>query len=279
MDEARSAGVIGIDHVYVTVSDLGRSEAFYDRVMDVLGFRKSRFAIGGDPHVQYFNRHFGFVLRPARSRGAHDPYAPGLHHLCLRVDSIDDVTRVAAALRAAGIDATAPRLHPEYAPDYWATFLADPDGVRLEVTNYRRERRERHDAWAPADLSARVRRAYEAFAAGDPGPMRDLLAPDVVYHLPGRHLGGGTLRGRDEVLARTLGAAGECEAPPRIELIEVAGAGAFVTSVERFAARRRGRALDQQVSVVWRFAGERCVELWSHFADQAACDAFWDGPA
>ena len=54
---------------------------------------------------------------------------------------------VATALRAAGVDATEAQLHPGYAPDYWATFFTDPDGVRLEVTNYRQERRERHDQW------------------------------------------------------------------------------------------------------------------------------------
>jgi catechol 2,3-dioxygenase-like lactoylglutathione lyase family enzyme len=59
--------VIGIDHIYVTVSDLDASEQFYDRVMiQTLAFRKNKFSIGGDPHIQYFNRHFGFVLRPSR---------------------------------------------------------------------------------------------------------------------------------------------------------------------------------------------------------------------
>jgi catechol 2,3-dioxygenase-like lactoylglutathione lyase family enzyme len=139
--------VIGIDHIYIAVTDLARAEAFYDRVMPVLGFRKNRFSIDGDPHVQYFNRHFGYVLRPARSDVAHDPYAAGLHHLCFRVDSIADVGAVASQLKAAGIQASAPRVFPDYAPDYWATFFSDPDGLRLEVTNYRAERRQRHDEW------------------------------------------------------------------------------------------------------------------------------------
>lgn len=141
--------VTGIDHIYITVSDLARSKAFYDTVMcEVLGFRSNSFEIGGDRHVQYYNRHFGYVLRPARSRAAHDPYAPGLHHFCLRVESVDDVVAASKALRAAGIDASEAHLHPGYAPDYWATFFTDPDGVRLEITNYRAERRERHDRWS-----------------------------------------------------------------------------------------------------------------------------------
>ncbi len=138
--------VTGIDHIYLAVSDLGVSEAFYDRVMPALGFRKNRFVIGGDPHVQYYNRLFGFVLRPARG-GRHDAYAPGLHHLCLRVDTEADVDAAAAALRALGVDVSEPRHYPDYAPDYCAIFFQDPDGIRLEITNYRQERRERHDRW------------------------------------------------------------------------------------------------------------------------------------
>jgi len=139
--------VIGIDHIYITVGDLARAETFYDRVMTVLGFRKNTFTINGDPHIQYFNRHFGFVLRPARNTFPHDPYSPGLHHLCLRVDSPQDVADAAKNLRAAGIEASPPKLYPEYAPDYHATFFQDPDGLRSEVSNYRTERRQRHDEW------------------------------------------------------------------------------------------------------------------------------------
>ncbi len=139
--------IIGIDHLYITVSDVSRSERFYDLALAGLGFRKNTFAIGGEPHVQYYGRHFGYVLRPARSAVSHDPYAPGLHHLCLRVESIDDVRAVATRWRGAGLAATEAALHPGYAPDYWASFLSDPDGIRLEVTNYRQERRERHDEW------------------------------------------------------------------------------------------------------------------------------------
>src|SRR5262245_2820061 len=142
------AEVIGIDHIYVTVSDLEASEQFYDRVMiDVLGFRKNKFSLAGDPHVQYFNRHFGFVLRPARASTKHDPYSPGLHHFCLRVDSAADVHAVASQLRALGVDATEAIRYPDYADDYTATFFESPDGIRLEVTNYREERRNRHDRW------------------------------------------------------------------------------------------------------------------------------------
>jgi glyoxylase I family protein len=145
--------IIGIDHIYIAVSNLEASERFYDAVMQALGCRKNSFEIGGDRHVQYFNRHFGYVLRPARDLRAHNCYAPGLHHLCFRVTDEADVSEVAAALRSCGVEVSEPKRFPEYAPDYFAVFFQDPDGLRLEVTNYRRERRERHDHWEASGAS------------------------------------------------------------------------------------------------------------------------------
>lgn len=140
--------VVGIDHVYVTVRDLERSEEFYDRAMGVLGFRKGRSPIGGDPHVPYYNRQYGYSLRPAREGAPdHDPYAPGLHHFCFRVVDEAAVDRAARELGEAGVDATEPRYYPKYDPDYYATFFEDPDGIRLEVANFRERRRRLMYDW------------------------------------------------------------------------------------------------------------------------------------
>lgn len=140
--------VLGIDHVYVTVGDLAVAEGFYDRVLvGVLGYRKASAPIGGDPHRHYYNRHFGFSIRSARRATAHDPYAPGLHHFCFRVADEAAVDQAAHALRTAGVDATPPRYYPEYDRDYYATFFTDPDGVRLEITNFRASRHRRMTDW------------------------------------------------------------------------------------------------------------------------------------
>jgi glyoxylase I family protein len=136
---------IGIDHIYITVSNLGRSERFYDVAMNILGFRKNEFLNEGDRHIQYYNRHFGFVLRPARSFVPHDPFASGLHHFCFRVNDNAAVNEAAKRFTIAGIVCSVPQLYPEYAPDYYATFFSDPDGIRLELTNYRQERRRRYE--------------------------------------------------------------------------------------------------------------------------------------
>src|SRR5436309_2184486 len=59
--------VIGIDHIYISVSQLARSEKYYDQIMPLLGFKKNTFLNEGDLHIQYYNRHFGYVLRPANT--------------------------------------------------------------------------------------------------------------------------------------------------------------------------------------------------------------------
>ena len=146
--------VIGIDHVFVAVRDMDAAKGFYDRVMPILGFRRGSGIIGGDPHVFYHGRQLVYALRPAREGAAdHDPYAPGLHHLCFRVVDEEAVDRAARELREAGVEVTEPRYYPEYGQDYFATFFEDPDGIRLEVMNFRELRRKIMYDWeARADL-------------------------------------------------------------------------------------------------------------------------------
>jgi len=143
--------VIGLDHIYISVSDLDRSESYYDRIMLALGFKKNSFPNEGDRHVQYYNRHFGLVLRPARHLAtAHDPMAPGLHHFCFRVEDSATIDAIARRFTELGVECSEPQLYPEYAADYYAIFFSDPDGLRLEATNYRQERRQRFENWANA---------------------------------------------------------------------------------------------------------------------------------
>jgi catechol 2,3-dioxygenase-like lactoylglutathione lyase family enzyme len=106
--------VTALDHIYLAVSDFERSERFYDRVMGLLGFRKGDKPIAGEPHAHSFNPVLQLSLRPARGDSRHDPYAPGLHHVCLQLATPVDVDAAAAELRGAGVDASDPKLFPEY---------------------------------------------------------------------------------------------------------------------------------------------------------------------
>ena len=130
-----SIEVGGVDHVYVTVTDLARSEAFYDGVMRLLGFKKGTAPIAGEPHRHYFNQVTQYSLRPAKRPGPHDAYAPGLHHVAWAVESrsaVDGMYEVARKIGARVLDA--PADYPQYnnGNGYYAVFFADPDGLKLE---------------------------------------------------------------------------------------------------------------------------------------------------
>jgi len=139
--------ITAVDHIYVCVTDLDRAERFYDGVMALLGFRKGIRPIGGADHFHYFNKVTQYSIRPARTPDAHEPYRAGLHHYCFRVASRAQVDEAAAGLRALGVEASEPRLYPEYADDYYATFFEDPDGLRLEIVAHRRMRTLVAERW------------------------------------------------------------------------------------------------------------------------------------
>jgi glyoxylase I family protein len=141
--------LLGLDHIYLAVSNFQRSRRFYDRLMKALGFKKGMAPIGGTPHCHYYNRNLQISIRPARrSSRRHDSYTPGLHHLCLRVANSAAVDEIARKLRALKIPIEGPRLWPEYAPDYYALFFEDPDGIRFEVMNYRKGKKLVKKLWS-----------------------------------------------------------------------------------------------------------------------------------
>jgi len=144
---AERVEVVGLDHVYLAVTDLERSEKFSDTLLAQLDFRTIDAAIGGEPHRHYFNKVMQISIRPARG-GRHDPYAPGLHHLCLQVADKAALDKVAGLLRAAGIAISEPALYPQYADDYYAVFFEDPDGIRLELVARRSRRKLTVEHWA-----------------------------------------------------------------------------------------------------------------------------------
>jgi catechol 2,3-dioxygenase-like lactoylglutathione lyase family enzyme len=115
--------------------------------MKLLGFRKGTLPVAGERHAHYFNPETQYTVRAARSPEAFDAYRCGLHHLCFRVGGRSEVDEAFAGLRALGVEATEPKLHPEYADDYYATFFEDPDGIRLEIVAHRRLRTLIRDHW------------------------------------------------------------------------------------------------------------------------------------
>ncbi len=115
-----------IDHVGFEVSDLARSARFYDGLMFALGARRmfeSEHAVAygvNGPQV--------WIVVRGRTPG------PGYGHLALRASgraAVDAAYK--AGLAAGGSDDGAPGQRPQYGRRYYAAYLRDPDGLRVEV--------------------------------------------------------------------------------------------------------------------------------------------------
>lgn len=119
-----------IHHVDLTVADLARSTAFYDRVLPLLGFHRSADVPEGPI---WAGDRLEIGLQAARRETAHDRFAPGLHHLAFTAPARDAVDALHARLLDLGVAVLdAPAEYPQYAPGYYAVFFADPDGIKLE---------------------------------------------------------------------------------------------------------------------------------------------------
>ena len=119
-----------LDHLSIGVSDLDRSVPFYDAVLLALGYAR----------VWLGERHAGYgppggndkLALAAVAELAHPPGAGC--HLALTARSRDAVDAFhAAALQSGGTDDGPPGLRPQYGPGYYAAFVRDPDGYRLEA--------------------------------------------------------------------------------------------------------------------------------------------------
>jgi len=131
--------IVGLGHVDLVCADVERSLAFYAAVFGGLGLEPPHEVPGERGETIFYVRFpaagsGSLGLRQALEQQPFELYAPGLHHLALAVESSTDVDAAHAAAAAAGATVLhAPRLWPQYHPDYYATFFLDPDGFRIEV--------------------------------------------------------------------------------------------------------------------------------------------------
>lgn len=118
-----------LDHVSIGVRDIERSRRFYDTVLPALGYQRmmdveATSGYGGETPV--------FWIALAERPVPPDPES-GLH-FCFTAPTRASVDAFyAAALKAGGSDNGGPGLRDAYGPNYYAAFVIDPDGYRLEA--------------------------------------------------------------------------------------------------------------------------------------------------
>ncbi len=129
-----------VDHLDLVVSDLERSLAFYNELLEPLGFnRNSEIAGERGERVVYIGGtgHTSVSLRETQSppAGPYDRYSIGLHHLCFGAPSREVVDERAAWLQARGAEIESGPAEYDYTPGYYAVFFYDPDGIKLEIVH------------------------------------------------------------------------------------------------------------------------------------------------
>ena len=123
-----------IDHISIAVRDLEATGRFYQTVLGTLGYERLRVqadTLGfGKRYPEFWLNH-----RPAM---ASVPADSG-HHICLRAADVKTVDAFyAAALQAGASCDGPPGLRPEYSVGYYAAFIRDPEGNRIEAVTFLR---------------------------------------------------------------------------------------------------------------------------------------------
>jgi catechol 2,3-dioxygenase-like lactoylglutathione lyase family enzyme len=118
-----------IAHVSIGVRDITKSKRFYDAALKALGYK---CLSESDGSLGYGRDAVAFWISTAAHPVPADMKS-GLH-FCFTAPTRKSVdTFHAAALAAGGRDNGAPGLRPEYGPGYYAAFIVDPDGFRIEA--------------------------------------------------------------------------------------------------------------------------------------------------
>ena len=121
-----------IDHVSLAVSDLERAVPFYERVLAPLGMTK----LVTRPAMVGFGKVYPEIwinLRAGMARLSPDSGA----HIGLRAKTTAEVDAFHAAAIAAGATSeSGPSLRPHDRVRYYAAFIIDPDGNRIEAVTF-----------------------------------------------------------------------------------------------------------------------------------------------
>lgn len=119
-----------LDHISIGVRDIARSKQFYDAALKPLGY-VCKFADGGSLGYGADN---GIGLWIGATDHPVLPHDKSNLHICFAAPTRKNVEQFhAAGLKQGGRDNGAPGVRKDYSPNYYAAFVVDPDGYRLEA--------------------------------------------------------------------------------------------------------------------------------------------------
>jgi catechol 2,3-dioxygenase-like lactoylglutathione lyase family enzyme len=125
----------GVAHVMLTVRSLVASKPFYKALLAHMGLTE---VVDSDDYLYYVGGRTAVGLRPAAPEHRQERFAQqrcGLHHVCFRARSREDVDSVHELVRALGGAIVHAPEEAGWVPGYYSVLFEDPDGIRLEVNH------------------------------------------------------------------------------------------------------------------------------------------------
>ncbi len=125
----------GAAHVILTVSQWEKARAFYGELLPFLGMQK---VYDGNNFIYHVGGRTALGIQRCAPEFEGERFVQnrvGLHHMCFRARSAEDVDKAAAKVREIGGHIDRGPQEGDFAPGYYYFVFEDPDGIRLEV-NY-----------------------------------------------------------------------------------------------------------------------------------------------
>jgi catechol 2,3-dioxygenase-like lactoylglutathione lyase family enzyme len=125
----------GVAHVVLNVSDWERCRPFYEAFLPFLGLSR---VFAGDDFIYYVGGRTAVGVnrcQPQHARSRFDQSAVGLHHVCFRCRSREDIDSVYAFLKTQDVTIIRPPEEGSWAKGYYSVLFEDPAGVRLELNH------------------------------------------------------------------------------------------------------------------------------------------------
>ncbi len=131
---------IGIDHIEINVSNLQKSELFYDYILLNLGYKK-HLNLGEDIRGWYNSetKHGSIFIVQTEQNFIDKVFhrkTVGINHIAIRVSTkteVDEFYNLFLKKSEISILYDGPKEYPEYHDDYYAVFFEDPDRIKIEV--------------------------------------------------------------------------------------------------------------------------------------------------
>lgn len=123
----------GIAHVQLTVNNFSECRSFYK---ELLTFLEMKIVFDEDDTFYCVGGRTGIVITPSADKHKHETFVDsrvGLHHLCFRLRSREDVDRLYAFVCDLRAEIVYPPKDGPWAAGYYSFSFRDPTGIRLEA--------------------------------------------------------------------------------------------------------------------------------------------------